>query len=56
MRIHGVTLTEIDELTALGYSGLGPDELVKFRIHGVRPAFIRDMRGVGFTTPTRTIW
>ena len=50
MRIHGVSLAEIDELKTLGYGGLGPDELVKFRIHGVRPQFIRDMRAVGFTS------
>ena len=30
MRIHRVTLEEIDALKALGFGGLGADELVKF--------------------------
>ena len=31
---------------------MGADELVKFRIHKVTPAFIREMREVGFADVT----
>ena len=50
LRIHQVTLEEIDEFKSLGFGGLGADELVKFRIHRVTPAFIREMRDVGFSS------
>ena len=52
MRIHKVSLEDIDQYKALGFGGLGTEELVRFRIHRVTPAFVREMRDVGFATVT----
>ena len=49
MRIHKVSPEEIDQLKALGFGGMGVNQLVRFRIHKVTPEYIRSMREVGFT-------
>ncbi len=35
-------------MRSLGYKDLRVDDLVKLRIHGVSPAFIREMRDLGY--------
>ena len=33
----------------LGYKDLSVEQLVRLRIHGVTPAFIKEIRGLGYT-------
>lgn len=39
----------IEELSALGYTGLTVDQLIDLKNHGVTPAFIREMQAAGYT-------
>ncbi len=41
LRTHGVSANFVGELRQLGYSGLSAEEIVRLRIHGVTPDFIR---------------
>ena len=44
-----VVLIQADDL---GYGDLSEERLVQFRIHGVTPDFIRDVRAAGFKDMT----
>jgi beta-lactamase regulating signal transducer with metallopeptidase domain len=42
----------IQEMNSVGLTNLDVDTLVALRIHGVSPAFVRDIRGTGLTPDT----
>jgi hypothetical protein len=41
MRDHGVPADYVGALRGVGYGGLSADDIVRLRIHGVTPDFIR---------------